>query len=281
MKQRIWIFFLSAVLIFWVPAAFGQGEKGKAHVPDSPWETYSFRFGGFLTALNSDLALEAKNIGTGITVDVEDALGLDTSLSVFRADFGWRFGSTRRHRLDLRWSDFRRSASKTLERDVTLGDKTYPLGTKVESKFNSSIISAKYTYSLFQDNRFNFGLGIGAYVMPIEFGISENNLGEVEESFTAPLPVIGAQFDFAVTPNFFIRQRLDLLYLEIANFRGGIADITLGAEYKFWKHFGIGADLNFFRIGIEAEGEDYPEIDFFGKVNFSYNALLLYTKFYF
>jgi len=155
------------------------------------------------------------------------------------------------------------------------------VGTTVESEFNFSIISAKYTYSLFQDDRFNFGLGIGAYVMPIEFKISEGNLGKVQESFTAPLPVVGVRFDFAVTPKFFLRQNLDLLYLEIGSFRGAILDVGLGAEYKIWKHFGVGAEYDAFRIGVEAEDEDYPGVDFFGKLTFSYNALLLYGKVYF
>jgi hypothetical protein len=276
MKKLGW---LVAVIVFvlWCNPAFGKDETDL----DSPWETYSFKFGGFLTALESDVQLGVKNVGTGITVNVEDALGLDSRLTVFRADFGWRFGSTRKHMLELAWSDFRRSATKTLGKTIEIGDEVYPIGTVVESEFNFSIISAKYTYSLFQDDRFNFGLGIGAYVMPIKFKISESSIGTVEESFTAPLPVIGARFDFAVTPKFFIRQSLDLLYLEIGSFRGAIVDIGLGAEYKVWEHFGIGADLNVFRIGVEANDEDYPEIDFVGKLNFSYNGILLYGKFYF
>ena len=273
--------FVFLAAIFWATAALGQDDHRPDKDSESPWETYSFKFGGFLTALDSDVELGVQNVGAGITVNVEDALGLDTRMVVFRADFGWRFGETRKHMLDLVWSDFRRSATKTLGKDIEIGDKIYPVGTTVESEFNFSIISARYTYSLFQDDRFNFGLGIGAYVMPIEFKISEGNLGNVQESFTAPLPVVGVRFDFAVTPKFFLRQNLDLLYLEIGNFRGAILDLGLGAEYKIWKHFGVGAEYDAFRIGVEAEDEDYPLIDFIGKINFSYNALLLYGKVYF
>jgi hypothetical protein len=273
--------FVLLVAVLWATAALGQDDQRAETAPESPWETYSLRVGGFLTALDSDVSLGVQNVGAGITVNVEDALGLETRMTVFRADFGWRFGSTRKHMLDLAWSDFRRSATKTLGKTIEIGDEVYPVGTVVESEFNFSIISVKYTYSLFQDDRFNFGLGIGAYVMPIQFKISQNNIGNVEESFTAPLPVIGARFDFAVTPKFFLRQSFDLLYLEIANFRGSIADISFGAEYKIWEHFGIGADLNLFRIGIEAQDEDYPGIDFVGKINFGYDAILLYGKFYF
>jgi hypothetical protein len=280
MRRWGWLIFLLIGLL-WGTAAFGQEDKREGKGPDSPWETYSFKFGGFLTALESDVELGLNNVGTGITVNVEDALGLQSSMTVFRADFGWRFGSTRKHMLDVAYSDFRRSASKTLSKTIEIGDEVYPVGTTVESEFNFSIITAKYTYSLYQDDRFNFGLGIGAYVMPVEFKISENNIGNVEENFTAPLPVLGARFDFAVTPKFFVRQSLDLLYLEIGDFRGTIVDISFGAEYKFWKHFGIGADVNIFRIAVEADGEDYPGVDLVGKFNFGYNAIMLYGKLYF
>ena len=36
-----------------------------------------------------------------------------------------------------------------------------------------------------------------------------------------------------------------------------------------------------FRLQIEADGEDYPAVDFIGEVEFNYTGLLLYTKVYF
>ncbi len=280
MKRLTGVAVLCLAFVFSGSVAWAQ-EQGAHEAEDTPWETYSFKFGGLITALNSQVQIGVKDLGAGIVVDVEDALGLDSDLTVFRGDFGWRFGKTRRHQWNFSFSDFRRNASKFLGQKLEIGDATLRAGTQLETDFNFQIIQVKYTYSLFQDDRFNFGLGLGAYVMPVKFRISAGGKEAVDESFVAPLPVIGARFDFAVTPKFFIRQTLDVLYLEVGDFRGAIIDLGIGAEYKIWKHFGIGADLNVFNIGIEANGEDYPEINFVGRVDFGYNAVLLYGKVYF
>jgi hypothetical protein len=280
MKRLTGAVVLCLALVFSGSVAWAQ-EQGAHEAEDTPWEKYSFKFGGFITTLDSQVQIGSKDLGAGIVVDVEDALGLESNLTVFRGDLGWRFGKTRRHQWNFSFSDFRRNASKFLGKKLEIGDTTFRAGTQLETDFNFQIIQAKYTYSLFQDDRFNFGLGLGAYVMPIQFKISAGGRSQVEESFVAPLPVIGARFDFAVTPKFFIRQTLDVLYLEVGDFRGAIVDLGIGAEYKIWQNFGIGADLNVFNIGIEAKGEDYPEIDFVGRFDFGYNALLLYGKVYF
>lgn len=47
-----------------------------------PWERFSFNLGGFITSLNSDVRIGIEQIGPGIEIDVEDALGLDSSTSV-------------------------------------------------------------------------------------------------------------------------------------------------------------------------------------------------------
>ena len=280
MKRLAGVGFLCLVFVMFGSVAFAQEQAGSA-AKDTPWEKYSFKFGGLVTALNSQVQVGLKDLGAGVTVDVEDALGLDSKLTVFRGDFGWRFGKTNRHQWNFSFSDFRRNASKFLGQRLEVGDATLKAGTQVETDFNFQIIQAKYTYSLFQDDRFNFGVGLGAYIMPVTFKISAAGRSQIDESFVAPLPVIGFRFDFAVTPKFFIRQNLDILYLEVGSFSGSIVDLGVGAEYKIWKHFGIGVDLNYFNIGIEAEAEDYPEIDWVGRFDFGYDAILLYGKLYF
>ena len=48
-------------------------------------------------------------------------------------------------------------------------------------------------------------------------------------------------------------------------------------EYVPWKHFGIGLGVDSFVMAAEADGEDYPMIDFTGYVEFSYVGLQLYA----
>ena len=230
--------------------------------------------------MNSDFQLSSKSVG--LEVSPEDALGLDSSVSAFRADALWRFTSNRRHRFDLSYIDLRRASTKTLEADIQIKDRVFSTGTTVDSLFDVQVIKAAYSYSLFQDERFDLGLSGGLYVMPIRIKLSSTSSGAAEdEGITAPLPVLGLRFDFAITPKFFLKESIDVFYFQYQNFSGGLFDAKVGLEYNIWKHFGVGVAYEYFRLQVKAEGQDYPYIDLAGKIQFNYGGILLYGKLFF
>ena len=92
------------------------------------------------------------------------------------------------------------------------------------------------------------------------------------------LPVVSLGFDFAITPKWFVRQQLDLFYLEYGDFEGSISDFNIALEYLPWKHVGFGLGLDALRVRVEAEGSDYPGVDFKGAVEFDYFGAQLYVK---
>ncbi len=217
-----------------------------------PWERFSFNLGGFITAINSDVSLGAE--GFGISVNVEEALDLDSSVSVFRVDGLWRFSRNLRHRLDLGWFDISRDSSTTLLQDITIGDTTFPLGTEVTSSFDLQVFKGAYSYSFFQDDRMDMGVSFGLFVMPIDFKIDASGAfeGHERESITAPLPVLGLRSDFAITPKLFLKYNIDFFYLEIDQFEGAITDSKLALEYNMFKYLGFGIGLERFNIYIKA-----------------------------
>ena len=278
MRKGIGIYVAVFGLAFLSPAlvAAEEGEKAK------PWERFSLNVGGFVAAMSSDVRIGSQTLGTGIDVNVEDALGLSSSVFVFRADASYRFTSNLRHRLDLNFYDLRRGSTKTLQSDIQIKDQTYPVGTTVDSLFDLKIIRGAYSYSLFQDDRFDLGLSIGAYVMPIKFEISSSTSGKAsQEAITAPLPVLGVRFDYAITPKFFIKQSLDFFYIQYENFQGSLYDAKIGIEYNIWKYVGVGVAYDYFHVQVKAEGQNYPGVDMTGKIQLTYGGLLLYGKFFF
>ena len=66
---------------------------------EKPWEKFSINFGAFISSIDSSLRIGASSIG--VDIDVEDLLGLESDLSVFRVDAIWRFSQNRRHRFDF------------------------------------------------------------------------------------------------------------------------------------------------------------------------------------
>ena len=86
---------------------------------------------------------------------------------------------------------------------------------------------------------------------------------------------------FALTPKLFLKQGIEILYLEISNFKGYITDLNIRVEYNPWKHFGFGLGIDTYRINISLAQKDNGGLDFVGSIKTSYTGLLFYGKYYF
>lgn len=250
-----------------------------------PWETLGFSAGIFFSDINTSFRLGS---GVAVEVDAERSLDLDRRNRVARVDGFWRFSKNKKHRLDLSWFAFHRSASKTITEELIIegpDDEEIVIdpGTEVDAFFDIDIYQLSYSYSFLQDDRIDFAFRIGLYVMPIDFGIDVKGVVEEAESqdFIAPMPTIGSRLDIALTPKWFLRMSTQYFYLEYKQYTGSIMASHHALEYKPWKHVGIGAAVDTFRIWVEAEGEDYPEVDLRGEVQFAYTGLQLYLRLYY
>jgi len=61
--------------------------------------------------------------------------------------------------------------------------------------------------------------------------------------------------DYALTPKLFIKQSLNLFYLQYNRFKGRLVEAMIGLEYNIWKHFGLGLAFNIFSLHVEDNGE--------------------------
>ena len=277
------ILIVMVAVIISAPALAEKSEDPK----DFPWKRGYLNLGAYLATMDSSFSLGESNIGLGVELEVEGFLGLDTSDTAFRIDAGYRFGETRRHKVEFSWFKFDREGTKFIDEQIEvppeLGGGTLGPGN-FTSVFNFEIYKIKYEYSFVFDDRVDLNVGLGLYVMPIEVGISAvvNGVfqGSMKEDVTAPLPVIGLGFDFAITPKWIIRQQMDLFYLESGDFKGNISSYSAALEWLTWKHVGFGLGVDAMRVRVEANGSDYP-FGFRGNITFSYFGAQLYLKAYF
>jgi len=237
--------------------------------------------GGFISGVTSNVRFGNKQLGLGIDVNMEDALGLNTTNFVFRGSAMYLFGKSQRHGIKVAYFAFLRSSYKVLETELEFDDYVYPIGTEMNSTFNFSIIKFAYDYSFFKDDRVDLGIGIGFYIMPIMFKIAvvddtENKIAD----FIAPLPYAGLRTDFKILPKLYMKQGLDILYASFDTYSGAILDINIRIEHNTWKHFGFGAGVDFFKIVVRSESSK-DNLDFIGNVEMGYTGLLVYAKYYF
>lgn len=244
------------------------------------WERFSVNFGGFVVGLSSDINLGSKQLGLGVSVNLEDALGLKTNSLVLRSEVEYAFGKSLRHSGRFSYYGFLRSSNKTLDSGLEIGDTIFPVGTRLESKFNMEIFKLDYAYAFYMDSRVKLSGTFGFFVMPITFSAAADDSKGTSTAFVAPLPVIGLRTNFAVTPKFYIMQNLEVLYLTIGNFKGSMTDINIRAEYKPWNHFGFGLGLNSYQLNLTMSKPN-SYLDFAGNIKTGYTGVLLFAKYFF
>jgi hypothetical protein len=275
MMRKIWWFAVGVLIIATVVEAHGA-PKGPR---EGPWEKISVRAGGFLTALDTSVKLGLTE-GTGLEISLEDSLGVRSSLWSFRADALWRFTRNDRHRLDLTYLGYYRSATRVIQEDIPVGDDTIEAGTVVDTTYNLQIIRLVYSWSFLMDERVDLGIGGGFYIMPITLRIKGEEKEPRVQEFTAPLPVLDLRADFLIAPKWYFRQRYGFFFLAIGDFSGGVIDTELSIEYRFWKYTGVGLGFNSFRLAVQAENPNAGLLSLDGRIQTTYNGLLLYGKFY-
>jgi len=246
------------------------------------WEKGNIQLGGIFPVFNSDLIFGIEGANNG-SINAEDVLGLESTLSVFRVGAMYRPGETRRHQLDFSYASYDRDGSAVLTRDIEIGGETYPVGATVDTVFNFDIIRAIYSYAVVQNDRARVALGLGLYVMPLKYGVeiqtSGGNTAVEGAETTLPLPMISARGEFQIIPKLFFNTSIDGMYLEISDFRGAFLDFNVGLEYRPWEHIGFGLGYNLFCARVEGKGySDYPGVNFVGSVDVRYSGLMVYGK---
>lgn len=247
-----------------------------------PWEKANLQAGGLFPFISSDLVFGAQGANNQ-SVNAENTLGLDSSIAVFQVGALYRPGESRRNQLDFSYAGFHRDGSTLLSSEIEIDGITYPVGANVDTVFNFDILSATYSYALVQTERVRFALGLGVYVIPLEYDMniqtSGNNTFIPGADTTLPLPVLAVRGNFQLVHNFFLNASVDGMYAEISDFRGALVNLNLGLEYRPWKRIGFGVGYNYFYGGLEGQGSsDYPGVDFVGSVTVRYNGLLVYGK---
>lgn len=244
------------------------------------WDRFSITAGAFVSGLNSDITFLNQQLGAGLVIDFEDALGLSANSFVFRSNANYVFGKKRKHTVSAGFFGVYRKAKKILENELVVGGIVYPVGAELNSKYDLSIIRGKYDYTFFQDNRVSIGASFGLFIMPVNFSVKANLIGESTSKFVAPLPLLGLRTDFKITNKIYLRQSVELLYLSTSTFKGSILDLNVLLEYYAFKKiaFGMGVDSN--RINISVLNQASSLGDFTGIIRTDYTGVILYGKFY-
>ncbi len=278
MKKAVWISGLIFSAILFSQPVLGDENESEY----GPWKKFSISLGGFIAEMDTTVRLDSKTLGLGTVLDIEEFFDLDEDVRVIRSDGHYRFSRNGRHTVDFTYYDLSRDATKTLTRDISIGDQTFNIGDTVDTKFGLEFLKAAYAYSFLMNETFDISVSVGLFMTKFELEVETVKTGIEEfEEFLIPLPVIGLRANFALTTKLILKESLDLFYLKYESFKGHLLDLNLALEYRIWKHVGLGLGYEATRIEISAGNDDDDPLDLEGKLDFRYNGVVFYAAYYF
>ncbi len=257
----------ASLLIFgaWLSAT------ASAEVREPAAERGSVMLAAFNTGRTTDARLDSDS-HNGTDIDMEDDLGLERYMTVARlSGYVW---ITPRHRIDASLFDLSREASKKIEKDIAIGNKSFAIDSDVSTHNELEIYKLDYTFAPLSRDRGFLGIVAGLYVARTGVALSDTARGTAESrQLTAPLPVFGLRGEYAFGERFTLRGAAELFAIETGGIDGRLHDSYVGVDYSFGKRFALGVAYNDVSMNVSAE-----EAGFHGRLDAGYRGALLYFK---
>ena len=236
-------------------------------------ERAAISFGAFISRPATEARVD-NDSGQGTDLNLEDDLGLQSSMTIARLDGHWWL--SRRNRLDFSVFNFSRDGTRTIDETIDFGDRTFAINTVVNSTQDLDIVKAAYTFAPVIKDRGFVGVTAGLYVAQTELSLSQATLGTAQtEDLTAPLPVIGVRGQYAITDRIKLRGSLEVFGIETGDVSGHLNDFNIAADYGFGKRFAVGLAYNDVGMDIDASNGDSG---FRGTLDWGYSGWLLYMN---
>ena len=240
-------------------------------------EKYMLRLGAYyINDTNTKIGLNPTGGGIGTIVDFNRDLGAESELTIPRIDAYYRFNE--RHRVDFTAFSVNRKGNKTLIIDIDLEDQSYSVGEVLNSDVKYTLYKVGYSYSFYHSPKVELSLSAGLNIAKYDMSFTDSTGTKTAGGgVTAPLPVLGLNMGYAITPKWSAHFLVETFFLNIDDkLRATVLNFELNTEYRIWQHFAVGAGIA--RLGTEID-VDAP--DFGANVTDAYNGFTLFGTFYF
>lgn len=211
------------------------------------------------------------NIATDI--DLESDLDLADRKVVPAVQAGARFG---RFVIGAEYYALHRQGSRSITRNITFDDVTYPVGATVSTEFNSDIYRLTVGYDIVKKKNLELGLALGGHITNFEVALS--GTGTVsgsavvtsearKKSVLAPLPTVGAYGAVGLAPRLMLTARVDWLQLKIDDYKGRLWNVQAELNYRLFKNVGIGVMYRYVDYRLDATKPKWT-----GSMDYKFNG---------
>lgn len=244
---------------------------------EQPRHDFYAKGGVFFNSVDSSIRIDANNVNIGSEIDFENDLGLPSKTTLPFGLVGWRFSDN--WRVEGEFFTLSRTRTKTIDRNITFGDVTYPVNGSVTAGLKTNIYRLVVGYSFVNRPDLEIGADFGAHLS--NFSTFIEGVGSVagatsalrreERSQLVPLPTVGVYGRYKLNDIFALVGRVDYFQLKISDYKGNLVDASAGVTARLTDHIGIGADFRYVDYGLRATATDFT-----GNVDYTFYGPFLY-----
>jgi len=233
-------------------------------------DTWNFQLGAFSANVDTTARLDSTTTGAGTSVSFEDDLGLADRkvLGSFLASV--RLGQ--RWKIEAEYFSLSRGKTRAIDRTISWGDRTFTANTVVTSEFQSDTYRLSGGFAFLKDANSELGVALGIHATDISASISASGVAAETGDALAPLPTIGIYGGYAFSPKWLLSGRVDYFSLSYDNFDGSLVNASAGVEYRFTRHFGIGAGYRHVEYDLSV-----TKSKFTGAINYKFGGPTLFA----
>ncbi len=243
-------------------------------------ETYQLTLGASISDYDSNVTINSRDDSIDKEIDFEDVLGLDNEVRLGWIKGVWRMGD--RHRLSLIYLPIKRTSTLTTKNDFNVGGNVIKAGATLGTSFDTNVFDIEYIYSFFKRPDLELGITAGLYWINsvVELAAAGEVILEGEDQpefrtdyqanqrLIAPLPLLGMSAVYEINPQWRAKASARYFDITIGDIDGRILSLTLGTEYYFTKHVGLGASFTSFDLSVTQNG-----VVFINSLQYKYNGL--------
>jgi hypothetical protein len=252
-------------------ALVGATPEARAQSSSRLYDKWQIDLSGAVVIMGTTIKVDGAE-SEGTEVDGEDVLGLSREKVQPRASVRWRPGH--RHELELGYQFARRTAEKTLERDVIFADSIYTVGLNVKSNFHTDQAFLVYRFAIRAHERTQLGVGVGIGVFPFKLEVDRlataggaGVTSSRERSFTGPTGSLGVYGRFLLGDRWYLESDLRGIAIQIDRIDAKIVEGNLAGRYFLSDKLAVDLGYGISSVTLTVD----PPSDrkgFFGKIKY-------------
>lgn len=194
-------------------------------------------------------------VGTNITA--EQDLGLDSRLNMPRIEMMFRLKERNKIRVDF--LEVNRDATHQLARTIGFGNEIFLADDLVASSIDYRMFGITYTYSIFRNDRFEAGTGLGVDLIQAEAMAQVNSTQQRQDvSGAGPFPSIPLDLAFRISRRWSVTARGQYFHASLSNFNGYLAQVHEDVQYRWKDNFTLGVGYTSIRAKLALDTGNFP-----------------------